>query len=627
MAVFEPTAEQKQIFMHRAGLAKIYAGPGTGKTSTLLHYIGQIQADLSGPLLVLCFNSVVRKELMQRLTAMGITQVQVHTFHSLAFKELKLKVTDKNLELQQRLLLKQALLQTRQNKIITQQELDEFESFVTAQKAVYPIALPLHSLHKMPYEQFEQLRKAKDLAFYDDWLQLYASKLTMHGAPTFAAVLIDEAQDLNPIQFTLFEYLTTHAKIAMMVGDVDQTLYQWRQAEPSKLLHFTLAHLPAADYTLSTTFRYGHEQALVAQQLIHQNLLRHPLLTISTGEQQTEFALQQEDAPVFALVSKICDLQKQQPNATFAVIAPNWAALEPVQMAMMIKNMAYYIKPGKRLKMHDSYLLLGAINQLCHADYDAQPYTQKQQSIETILTTPSFAVKHDEIKTLAANFAHLPMPLFLEHLHQIHHVARPALANALHNLIIVLAMRTTEQKTAAAQLSEYYKSTKLIDSIQADLALSEDSRNEKCFHYLQLLSLAEKKNQSLTKFHHFIQGLMTLAAKAASNPNIILGTVHFHKGLEYDYVCTLVGESWGKDKHILTEEERRSLYVAITRARKGTYIFADKEAEVAAQLQLEQAKQAYHSLVSKEIISKVAGTCANYVKKCLGLADKQTAKA
>lgn len=613
---FTPTAEQQKIFAHRQGLAKVFAGPGTGKTTTLVNYVEKLAADGFKHILVLCFNKEVRKEIQQRIAQMQVTGVAVHTFHSLAYKAIKPRNQPKNLEQAQRLLLKKIYQQFLQAKPALD-ALDEFTDFVARQKAYYPLRVPQYEPLSHAFQLFEQQRKHEGLLFYDDWLQSYAYQLEQGGVPLYDAVLVDEAQDLNPIQFSVFELLTTHARVGMLVGDVDQTLYQWREAHPDMFLSCQIPHLPECKFTLSQTFRYGHQQALAAQQLIHQNVHRYPLLTVSNGKINTAIKLEQHEAPVNQLVLQLERLKKNQPDATIAIIAPTWVELEPVQIALLLKRLPYDIKADKRLNLHDGFKLIDALGILNAPNYDSIAAEQRIDAINTIFTTPYHPVKMEFIQNLASQFGLLKRERVLHHIASLQQCVEKPVWRTLENLRIAITLIDNSAVSAEQVLSEYYTQTDLIYHIQNDDLLSEDRRNDKCFHYQQLVILAEKKAQSFTEFASFIKGVFRLKAEAKPS-NTVLGTVHFHKGLEYDHVFVMAGESWGQEQQKLEEEERRSLYVAITRAKQQTTILCDNNANLAELMQLDSAQQAYSRLMGNTLVNNLSNTCQRYLQKLAG---------
>jgi superfamily I DNA/RNA helicase len=386
-------------------------------------------------------------------------------------------------------------------------------------------------------------------------------------------------------------------------------------------LQCQIPHLPECQFTLSQTFRYGHQQALAAQQLIHQNIFRHPLLTVSHGLQHTSIDLERHETPVYQLALLLEKLQNKAPSQNVAVIAPTWVALEPVQMALILKKIPYAIKTEKRLNMHDGFQLIQALALLNRSDYDNLDAGKRAEAIKTVLTTPYHPVKMELITSIADQLGQLPRQRVLHHISELQQSAQQPLWLTLENLNIALTQLKSHLNSAEEVLSHYYQQTDLIEKIQQDALLSEERRNDKCFHYQQLVILAQKKAQPFAEFAAFIEGVFKLT-HVVKQSNIVLGTVHFHKGLEYDHVFVMAGESWGNQPTSLDEDERRSLYVAITRAKISTTILCHSTSKLSEIMQLDFAQQAYAKLMGKSLISKLSYTCNDYLNKLMAIVQK-----
>ena len=98
-------------------------------------------------------------------------------------------------------------------------------------------------------------------------------------AGRFDTIIVDEYQDVNYGQQRLVQLLADRRGDVMVVGDDDQTIYEWRGARPS---YFTecfqreFSTKPTRDYNLSTTFRFGPLLAQGAQNVIENNKTRIP---------------------------------------------------------------------------------------------------------------------------------------------------------------------------------------------------------------------------------------------------------------------------------------------------------------------------------------------------------------
>lgn len=92
----------------------------------------------------------------------------------------------------------------------------------------------------------------------------------------FRYFLVDEFQDTNPIQFKLIQLLSSHTNNLCIVGDDDQSIYSWRGAEPSFILDFQKYYPDAVIIKLEQNYRSSSNIVKAATHLIAHNLRRAP---------------------------------------------------------------------------------------------------------------------------------------------------------------------------------------------------------------------------------------------------------------------------------------------------------------------------------------------------------------
>lgn len=98
-------------------------------------------------------------------------------------------------------------------------------------------------------------------------------------------VIVDEYQDLNPIQETIIRLLNTLGAEICVVGDDDQTIYQWRGSEIQNILTFETRYQSVTQRKLEENFRSSEGIVKTAQEFIEQNTERLPKQMINTNEQ------------------------------------------------------------------------------------------------------------------------------------------------------------------------------------------------------------------------------------------------------------------------------------------------------------------------------------------------------
>lgn len=98
-------------------------------------------------------------------------------------------------------------------------------------------------------------------------------------------VIVDEYQDVNPIQEALIEALHSLGAHVCVVGDDDQVLYQWRGSDVSNILEFAKRYEPVQQHFLQENFRSSEGIVLTAQAFIEQNTERLPKAMTPTNAQ------------------------------------------------------------------------------------------------------------------------------------------------------------------------------------------------------------------------------------------------------------------------------------------------------------------------------------------------------
>ena len=289
------SAQQAAIYAP-LGPLRIIAGPGTGKTRTLVQRIeGFITQHrlLPAHILALTFTNKAAHELTERLRANSHPGVASHTFHALAARLLRqywqpdFRILT---EEEQRALLQQLLTATeykQEVEILADWEQLAERDFLQSEARAFRSKLPEARLRVLFKEYQEALQAAEALDFSQlqvRLLQLWRAQpaVLQQCQQLFQAVLVDEYQDVSSFQVELVcQLVKPHCNLTV-VGDNDQTIYTWRGARATSLQEFKTL-FPAAR-TVRLTHNYRNPPAVLrgAQALIAQNAdpLRTTLLAV-----------------------------------------------------------------------------------------------------------------------------------------------------------------------------------------------------------------------------------------------------------------------------------------------------------------------------------------------------------
>ncbi|MEN9808946.1 MAG: helicase PcrA [Pseudomonadota bacterium] len=132
------------------------------------------------------------------------------------------------------------------------------------------------------YALYQYRLKSQNAMDFNDLLMVMVNLLQSNKSVLgqlqnrFQFFFVDEFQDTNPIQFKLIQLLSSHTNNLCIVGDDDQSIYSWRGAEPAFILDFQKFYPDARIIKLEQNYRSSSNIVRAATQLIAHNLRRAP---------------------------------------------------------------------------------------------------------------------------------------------------------------------------------------------------------------------------------------------------------------------------------------------------------------------------------------------------------------
>ena len=300
LAALDP--EQREVALTARGPVCVLAGAGTGKTRAVAHRIayavatGVVRPDR---VLAVTFTTRAAGELRGRLRQLGtiavpgagLDLVQARTFHAAALRQLTHfwptaiggpapAVLDSKIALiaqaarRLRLRLDQAGLRDAATEIewakVTQVRPEDYAS--AREKAERDSAVPPDLLAPL-FAGYEDLRRERNLVDFEAVLELAAAIIA--GQPAAAAVVrdryryfvVDEYQDINPLQKLLLDQWVGGREDICAVGDPRQTIYSFTGASPAYLTEFPLQYPGAAVIRLVRNYRSSPQVAALANRV------------------------------------------------------------------------------------------------------------------------------------------------------------------------------------------------------------------------------------------------------------------------------------------------------------------------------------------------------------------------
>jgi len=234
----------------------VKAGPGTGKTRVLTARILYLINRGVDPhqILAVTFTSKAAQEIRKRLEAAGVKVLpQVGTFHSWAFRIISLKkgispfVIDEH---EQRFLFREAV---RESQVETEPR-GLFERLLLLKQQTERGFDGDNKDLELLWICYHNLLKKYRLMDYEDLIINATGYLEKDPNPLPKHVLVDEFQDVSPIQFQLVRVLAAKALITA-IGDPYQAIYGFRGADPRFIHRFAMEFDPVKSVTLSDAYR------------------------------------------------------------------------------------------------------------------------------------------------------------------------------------------------------------------------------------------------------------------------------------------------------------------------------------------------------------------------------------
>jgi Superfamily I DNA and RNA helicases len=607
------TDEQQLAANHRGGHARIVAVAGAGKTATLTHYLANRVRTGASPqrLLVLMYNRAAQQNFQQRLQLALPRHAlpRVRTFHAFGLRlyqrlmqdgwlpavnltpmaeaaiELKLKQLLQVLSgetgemLQESLQLAVELLQRAKSEV---GDLKEVIARLCGAAGAGFLADVLH--------QFESWRLAEGLITFDD--MLYDPARVFHQQPQsrelFAnrldEILVDEYQDINPVQHFLLQVLAGQRAQVVVIGDPDQTIYEFRGSSPDFITRTFARDFPSPiTYCLSHTFRFGHSLALMANHLISHNREREPILTVSapgTPSTRIQTAITNDHGKrIVATIERLCTAGAK-PSA-MAVLCRLWSYARPVELELLARGIPYRMDGEQSILQCREIRPLWHCLELVSGRFFDHPAVQQEQALFDLLTMPSCLVPHSALQRIAATWAR--------------HITRERIADSLisalptslkpfqkRNLLQLSEALTAlvQPRECAYQLLAYTRALDYQKRLRKN-ALNPTGGEEQATTVETFLRfLLQLKIASASDMLAYLEQMQSRQSTEPVTDAVTLTTVHRSKGLEWPVVflpnlaeghmpCL---NSRDTDPERALESERRLLYVALTRAQKQLFI-------------------------------------------------------
>ncbi len=609
-------AHQQKAVQTTEGRVLILAGAGSGKTSVLAHRIAYLlQERRVSPLAILglTFTNKAAQEMRQRVAEMVepkvAKQATLSTFHSFCCRVLRKEIHHLGYTSQFSLYdekdVKRVLTQLVRQLLEHDGDLPSIEptiakiSYAKSRGLTFDEAAAAHPSWHDPFTKdlFERLHvcmRAYNAVDFDSLLSLTVQLFEEFPAvlsayqERYRYIMIDEYQDTNPIQYRLAKLLSAKHNNLCVVGDDDQSIYGWRGAEIKNILHFeseTVVKLEQNYRSTPTILRAAHA-------VISNNRERHVKELWSSqdkGDPICLFHAPTDADEATAIAQRLIWLRKTKHLrwGEMAILYRSNILSRAIEVALM---QAAWEKEGQWI-LGIPYQVFGGTEFYERSEIkDLMAYLRvianplDQEALLRIINVPRRGISDQTLDTLTQINRSRQIPLWhvLENASEMAPEISDRGQAAIRSLLQIF--KTAREKFEERPLQAAF--AWLIEEINYKKAIAEEVKSEKMRAFkwenvgfcLEVMGHYEEEEKE-GSLHDFLtntlldQEKIPRREKEAKEDKVHLMTFHSAKGLEFE-ACFLAG----LEDHIIPhekslketglEEERRLMYVAMTRAKR-----------------------------------------------------------
>ena len=589
--------KQLEAVNHKEGPCLVLAGAGSGKTRVLTERIIKLIDDGVSPynILAITFTNKAAREMKNRVEAkLGniSDSIFIGTFHSFGLRVLRENYREVGLN-SNITILDQDDTKALIKRILKEENLDPKDydlkhiiSRISSSKndGVTPSEynrLFLREDDKViarVYEKYLNLLKENNSVDFDDLLlkpvELFKKnkEILGHYQERFKYILVDEYQDTNSIQYELCKMLSKKYNNIFVVGDANQSIYSWRNADYRNILNFERDYKDTHVILLEENYRSTNNILKAANSVIKNNNEGKKLnLWTSSGDGDKVDYIRVDDEIKEAqfVVDKITDLVNLgYKYSDFAVLYRTNAQSRVMEQTCTSNAIPYnVIGSYKYLDRKEIKDLVAYLN-IIYNPADSV-------SLERVINVPKRGIGSKTIDSIRGT----------------------ALLEGISMFDAINSGKELEWKKIVQELIEDSKELSLADLIEdvlvktgmrseyeSDSSVESDRRLEDLEEFKSLAINFE--DNGIFDLETFLENIMLVSdtGQYSNNDDVVtLMTLHSAKGLEFKVVF-IIGMEEGIFPHVRSfeseselEEERRLCYVGITRAKTKLYLLGARQ--------------------------------------------------
>jgi DNA helicase-2/ATP-dependent DNA helicase PcrA len=623
--------QQNEAVLTPEGPFLVLAGAGSGKTRVLTQRISHLVSERGispDRIMAVTFTNKAAKEMKQRLETLqsGFKRLStswIGTFHGLCNRFLRMEIQNISLPL-----VSEKTLQWSKNFVIFDtsdslslikeclQELNideksyqpkQIQGLISNLKnqSITPLQSAksakdaLEQRFALIYNKYQDKLSINNAVDFDDLLLF--TLLILKNEPAirkayaekFMHILVDEFQDTNQTQYHLLRCLTDYPdtknrdwtdRSFCAVGDVDQSIYSWRGADYRLALNFVKDFPEAKVIKLEQNYRSKEPILLVANTIISNNEKRIDKKLVCTrgdGEKVTCFEASDEIEEATFVASEIKRLRSKgiKPQEIAVLYRVN-ALSRALEEALLKSQISYKIIGGMRfydrLEIKDLLAYLRLI-------YNSKDST----ALKRVINVPRRGIGPSTISQIEENANRLGFSLYaaLSDLLDAGGLG-PKITQSAHQFVELIdqLIEKSEELTVPDLLKRVIDQSGYLLALEATGTDESESRIENIYELLNVAQQfhEESEDKSLGAFLSQVSLVSDADENNETEESVTLLSVHASKGLEYPIVFitgleegifphsrSLINANNSKEE---LEEERRLMYVAVTRAEDKLFL-------------------------------------------------------
>ena len=572
------------------GPVLVMAGAGSGKTKVLTTRIAYLieEGIPSYNILAITFTNKAASEMRDRVSNLiGDVSSFIGTFHSLGVRIIRenhdilglpnnftiIDSDDTNTIIKK--LLKEMNLDSKQyspsyvrnrisfikNQMLTDGELDRL--FNT----------PMDKVVVEVYHRYNNKLKTSASVDFDDLLLLPVNlfkerkDILEYYQDKYRYILIDEYQDTNPVQYKLSVMLSNKYKNIFVVGDMNQSIYAFRQADFRNISNFEKDFKGAKVIKLEHNYRSTNNILSAANEVIKHNTERKDLKLFSDNGDGVKIKYMRaydEKHEIALVIDEIKHLLSEgYKNEDIAILYRTNAQSRAIEDVFLAKGIpykvfgSYYFYNRKEIKDLISYL------RLIYNPHD-------EISLRRVINTPKRGIGESAIAAIEERAKQQNISMF---------DALETRKELEFKEIIEDLIKRSESLSLTELIDEVLERSGMKKELESSKALEDEIRLENLMEVKSITASFEERTGSanLGDFLEEVSLIADISNHTEDGDVVTLMTLHSAKGLEFPVVF-LVGMEEGLFPHNMSlmennlEEERRLCYVGITRAKERLYL-------------------------------------------------------